>query len=338
MISKFGAIAAQLKKANKVYLYKDGDECLDLTGGWTWTFGTIGGQSITKHPDRIELKFPQWSDGRLLTVNNIDRSGYDLVGFEWDWTAGSGGYITLEYNENEATKARFVWQGAITMPSPSIVRVSPTLNKVILYVSNTNTRSINIRKVWLESRSISKLVEILESYDTNPVGTSLISLGGTWSWLNGTLKQTNTSASDRFAIHRGMPVCSNLGSVEIEAEFKVVSDPSNARCTGLAIETLTGMSSFSGYSFISYVGKCVIYRYTNGVATQLASSPVINAMPLNTTHKIKAKVDFNTTLLELYYDGVLACSVSDKNFVSGRPGFTTYGCSAEIDNLVYKYT
>lgn len=69
---KLMIVKLQLKE--RIYLYKDGDECIDITGGWI----SVGG-AFTKRSQDIRLSHLPSSGRVMKTVNNIQITQFDRV-------------------------------------------------------------------------------------------------------------------------------------------------------------------------------------------------------------------------------------------------------------------
>lgn len=340
MMMRFGTIASQIKKMDDLgeikWLYKDGNEYAENTGGWVYTKQTAGSQVFTKYADRMTFYLPQWSDGMLSTVNNVDRTGFKVLCVEWEISGGSGSYVT--WREEAGTDMIMMSSGVNRIPSVSIRNVAPELKKLVFYISNTNNRTITLRKIWLQKFVPKGQQVYTDDYLTNPLGTRLIAGTGTWAWdAGGFVKQTATTNAFQFAYQKGAAYSSILGTLEVEADFTMLSDPSGRKHAGFLIESSDIPAT--GLRCVALDGKFYISSWNAGVESgSVGTASAIGALPTGVTQKLKVKVNYNTGLIEMFLDGVLKLSATNLDHRRGRPGFFCYGGSVKIDNLVYKYT
>jgi len=84
------AIIAQAANGGKTYLYKDGDECSALTGGWeTGVSANTGAQSKEATYLSLTANATTSSTARrtYVTTNAIDLTNYTTLNFEFEQTA-----------------------------------------------------------------------------------------------------------------------------------------------------------------------------------------------------------------------------------------------------------
>jgi len=340
MMMRFGTIAAQLKRMEDLgeikWLYKDGNEYPENTGGWLYTKLTAGSQVYTKYADRMTFYLPHWSDGMLSTVGNVDRSGFKVLCVEWEISNGSGSYVT--WRAEDGTAMTMMSTGVNRIPSVSIRNVAPEFKKLSFYISNTYNRTITLRKIWLQ-KAVPKGQQVYtDDYTTNPLGTRLIAGTGTWAWdAAGFIKQTATTNASQFAYQKGAAYSSILGTLEVEADFTMQSDPSGRKHAGFLIESSDVPAT--GLRCVGLDGKFYISSWNAGVESgSVGTASAIGALPTGVTQRLKVKVDYNTGLIEMFLNGVLKLTTTNLDHRRGRPGFFCYGGSVKIDNLVNKYT
>ena len=137
-----------------LYLYNNGDECTDVTGGWSIVQLHGGDKDIivTKKADRIELYAPLWSNGQIVTNRNIDISGYSelVVSYGVSNIAQLHTQCRLRA-ENVCENTNIIdHQQTINLPSPAHIALTDS-GVATLTISNTGTNVVvYIYAVWLE--------------------------------------------------------------------------------------------------------------------------------------------------------------------------------------------
>ena len=152
----FTGYAEKVGESGKTYLYKDGDQCTSITGGWTFTkpAGTASGYSSSLNKDGEMYCGGQNSgDGIFSTVNSINMSDYDrlMVEFHYDGTAGDGNasfYINfnsdnmLKLNIATVAKNKVCLAGTAEMVGGKV--------NLVVATGGYSTTYMYIKRVWLE--------------------------------------------------------------------------------------------------------------------------------------------------------------------------------------------
>lgn len=159
----------------KLWLYKDGDECASVTGGWQpyayrmYDWGTAKAPSVSKGSKSITASMTANSSqnrGVLMPVNKTNTDGYKRVCFhivsatisEVNQATGINihtGNIFNGYTFNDIQTVLVVGQDAGGKVTDKIVTVEfNSLEEkniaVVFTLSLGNTASITFDKVWLE--------------------------------------------------------------------------------------------------------------------------------------------------------------------------------------------
>ena len=72
----------------RLYLYRAGDECVDVTGGWTY----FRYNDITKYPDHIHIEGSHGGSGYgIITTKAINLSGFHKICLDTEWAITSFG-------------------------------------------------------------------------------------------------------------------------------------------------------------------------------------------------------------------------------------------------------
>lgn len=81
-----------------LYLYNEGDECVDITGGWADGYVYGNGTSLTKGNDYIETRVTVASNTRreVRTSNTIDFTNYSKIHFEGEFKQRTDGAYTSQ--------------------------------------------------------------------------------------------------------------------------------------------------------------------------------------------------------------------------------------------------
>lgn len=159
---------------NKLYLYKDGDECVDITGGWDISHTTRG--VFTKESDGILLNVADttWAQSYELAFpkNNVDRTEYKTLHLEFEVVHApilAGKYYdycflvtnpTLYSKYGQTTETiQDDGEGHISDPAGSTMHYTTNLSAVAkdsiiqvvcIYETQPSRISYKIKKVWLE--------------------------------------------------------------------------------------------------------------------------------------------------------------------------------------------
>jgi len=137
----------------KLWLYREGDECEDVTGGWRLEklSGTSASPVLTKEANRLRLQAPQWSEGYLHTNNTISTRGYSKIYVDYS-VEGLGTSATWWFGDVMATaSSNIIAGGSILISSPAEgTLVEDTEGTFWFGFSNTFAGYIYIHNVWLE--------------------------------------------------------------------------------------------------------------------------------------------------------------------------------------------
>lgn len=174
--NKFLSMAGEVAEKDKVYLYNEGDECTDITGGWDKiaVYDSIVANrpnknqylTLTKNSDNMiasSTNLPGQSIVAIGCMNQIDLSKYSklrcvlndattsdsithcdlMVSSSLEWSEHSGWYRFM--NTGELVSSEF---------ELDISEISDTLSIYITVTRTSSTTtgnfSINISKIWLE--------------------------------------------------------------------------------------------------------------------------------------------------------------------------------------------
>ena len=155
--------------SNKQYLYKQGDVCNEITGGWTVEGVTMSdtkplAPTMSLNEQSINVKLTSPSNiysGILRTINDIDYSKYSTIHIEYTATMGQyGGSSVIGLNKN--TSDNISGEGLITMCYSQAITTQKTEqialenftknDKINIYMQAYSVGSIelNIYNMWLE--------------------------------------------------------------------------------------------------------------------------------------------------------------------------------------------
>lgn len=159
----------ELQEAKRFYLYKDGEEYIDITGGWTSSeyggFYTTSDQgytlkSVTKNSDHLLLSTTSPATRVVVgTVNKVDISGYRKIGFEVDptsistYSTNSIGFTTDKYMSTSFFRQSIgsgVMKNIIVTDLPTFSETTAYIYGTQYYSYGTTSSSYKIYKIWLE--------------------------------------------------------------------------------------------------------------------------------------------------------------------------------------------
>lgn len=152
-----GAKPVKPKEYKRLYLYKDGDQCEDVTGGWTFTKPASPASGYTSSFDKDGCMYcggQNSGNGIFSTVNQINMSDYDRLIVEYYY----GG------NANDGNASFYIMAGGTEMIKVNISTIAKNKiclsgtteligGKVQLKVSTGgySTTHMYIKRVWLET-------------------------------------------------------------------------------------------------------------------------------------------------------------------------------------------
>ena len=151
-----------VKKKYKVYLYNNGDKCIDLTGGWTNggevlnRNGAIDNNTyLTVGVDNAQIGYGTgWH-----TINKIDTTGYNYLCLKYNVTGNSDNDrfgCCSGFTNNYGWKDNPTFVFGIKIPyidiNNNIIKIDLTSveRQGDFYVYITNRRTTNIYESWLE--------------------------------------------------------------------------------------------------------------------------------------------------------------------------------------------
>ena len=159
-LEKRGAGGAELvkpKEYKRLYLYKDGDQCEDVTGGWTFTKPASPASGYTSSFDKDGCLYcggQNSGNGIFSTVNPINMSDYDrlMVEFHYDGNAGdgnasffvmAGGTEMIKINISTIAKNMICLAGTSELAGGNV--------QLKVNTGGYSTTHMYIKRVWLET-------------------------------------------------------------------------------------------------------------------------------------------------------------------------------------------
>ena len=150
---------------NKVYLYNQGNECTNVTGGWN-NYKIGGSCQITKANDKLEFSMKNYNSGdgsghfaSIFTVNKIDLSDYSsvkLVGSDFvGKTSGTPNcQLQLWLEKRDDAGGYFKYVQFVKVGNQDSFELTYDLSGITrkqLYIGiSAYYASFNVDKVWLE--------------------------------------------------------------------------------------------------------------------------------------------------------------------------------------------
>ena len=145
-----------------LYLYKEGDECISLTGGWKATF-THTNASFAKYSNYMYLNCPNGNGtiqcGMVNTIKDMSLYSNICINYEYSSKASSSTYFQARYTPNQTietnTIAKYdIESGAKTIKGTKKIPISGLSNNnyLTMYLGGWGSSSayVKIYEVWLE--------------------------------------------------------------------------------------------------------------------------------------------------------------------------------------------
>lgn len=138
------------------YLYKNGDECISLTGGWDtsgYTWGTTAFQGATKKSDSMVIQgiYDSYRGG-IGTVGKVNLSAYSTlkaVGYA-DSNSISTVYVLTTKNAETGQVTYANFSTSETEISVDLQSVQGDYYIAIVCDSESGTKTVTVKKIWLE--------------------------------------------------------------------------------------------------------------------------------------------------------------------------------------------
>jgi hypothetical protein len=150
-VSTIASFTTTTNAPTQLILYSNGNEHTNITGGWTYVPSTCCA-TFTKNATNMTIRSPYWTDGRLRTVNNVNKTGFGRLQITWSinglvsWTQW-----TLLVTSPSIEIIGGGSSTVIRIPSPSIMNISSAANTTNfeMYIANTGTATITITDIRL---------------------------------------------------------------------------------------------------------------------------------------------------------------------------------------------
>ena len=128
-----------------LWLYKDGDECEDVTGGWYFQKES-GTSYMTKENSYLDVRTPVSSDGHLKTNNIVSLLGYTKINFEYSYNCGT----TYSKFHSHLGTIDIIVSSSVKVSSPASITFDQERASNFAYVANFGSGYLRIHKIWLE--------------------------------------------------------------------------------------------------------------------------------------------------------------------------------------------
>ncbi|WP_072684059.1 hypothetical protein [Holdemania sp. Marseille-P2844] len=152
-----GAKPVKPKEYKRLYLYKDGDQCTDVTGGWTFTKPASPGGNYTSSFNKDGCLYcggQNTGDARFKTVNSINMSDYDRLMIEF-YHNGSAADANTQFGlTNGGVSVVKMALAQSFVNKITLMGTSDMVSDVIdlwLWTGGYSTTHLYIKRVWLET-------------------------------------------------------------------------------------------------------------------------------------------------------------------------------------------
>lgn len=136
----------------KLWLYKDGDECTDVTGGWNALASGSSG-SLTKNSSSFTLAYYSGMNAYdAITKNTVDISDYSKLYIDWIFNSSKGGNARIGVSSSAPS-------GDVGLSKYSIISAAYTgvteldvsdVSGQYYAVVTVYNESVTVNKIWLE--------------------------------------------------------------------------------------------------------------------------------------------------------------------------------------------
>lgn len=160
----------------KVYLYNNGDQCEDVTGGWLGFGGTTGG-TTSNNPSfastYISIPANYWGGGAIITSNKINRRGYTKIGINYnisgvvsysgadintcsEYTTKNTSYgLEISSTQDNVCEEYIIKDGSLVhgnSDSPLLIEITNQIDDIRVYIThgNNNGQTLKIYEIWFE--------------------------------------------------------------------------------------------------------------------------------------------------------------------------------------------
>lgn len=152
--------------SNELWLYKEGNECSSVTGGWIkgHVYNTTSTTNFIKNANNITLTSSSGTRVTCLTSNLINVKKYSKLKVEVMVTSKGTSCIRVAVSTNKNTNCEntsgdiaksATWQENMTLNSRKVIELDISNANTDCYIgianqSNSGTLKFNIFNVWLE--------------------------------------------------------------------------------------------------------------------------------------------------------------------------------------------
>lgn len=152
-----GATPVKPKDYKRLYLYKDGDQCTDVTGGWGFTKPTSAASGYTSSLDKEGYMYcggQNSGNATFGTLNSINMSDYDrlIVEFYYDGNAGDGNAsFYINFNSDNMLKLNIATVAKNKVCLASTAEMVGGKVNLVVATGGYSTTHMYIKRVWLET-------------------------------------------------------------------------------------------------------------------------------------------------------------------------------------------
>lgn len=155
-----------------LYLYKDGDECIALTGGWSIASSYGTSSTLTKGSSSMRIynssaSSSNWNGSRISTISTINMQNYSKIKFDIYVTGtanieyamfgiatgknvANGSSATNDFISRKTINPTSNFRGIIELPTSSSTSIYVSINNLVGGGGGVGSNDIYIYKIWLE--------------------------------------------------------------------------------------------------------------------------------------------------------------------------------------------
>lgn len=218
----------------KIYLYKEGNECVSLTGGWK--FGRSNGSPTrNKNENNLEIKTSTTGhDGAFVTTNAINISKFSKMNSVLDYKNYRGRIIITDDSTGNNNSNSVMWQNDSASDNFTNKEVSVDFNidnnryfSIMSYAQQNSEQITRVRKIWLETKenvlTINSHEDSKITFSANDLG--LVTINKIDVLVNGIVSQTYTDnySNLSYTVDKSL-YCIGNNNIEIRVTYSQGDD------------------------------------------------------------------------------------------------------------------
>ena len=218
----------------KIYLYKEGNECVSLTGGWKLGRSN-GSPTRNKNENNLEIKTSTTGhDGVFVTTNAINISKFSKMNSVLDCKNYRGRIIITDDSTGNNNSNSVMWQNDSASDNFTNKEVSVDFNidnnryfSIMSYAQQNSEQITRVRKIWLETKenvlTINSHEDSKITFSANDLG--LVTINKIDILVNGVVSKTYTDnySNLSYTVDKSL-YCIGNNNIEIRVTYSQGDD------------------------------------------------------------------------------------------------------------------